>query len=279
MKLSSQEFQAWDKKAISLIGMSGVGKTHIASMLRKRHWFHYSSDYHIGTRYLDEPILDNIKRQLMDVAFLRDLLRSDSLNISNNITIDNLEPVSRFLGKLGDPNEGGLNLKEFKRRQELYYQSETAAMKDLPEFIHRANHIYGYDYVINDTSGSLCELGNREILDVLSGHSLIIYIEASKNDERKLIERAEKSPKPLYYRESFLDEQLAIYMLRKNLEYVALIRPDDLMKWLYPRLFYSRIPRYKAIAEEYGYTVSIEEISKVKDEKDFVQLIRSVLAR
>lgn len=279
MKLSSQEFQAWDKKSISLIGMSGVGKTRIASMLRKQHWFHYSSDYRIGTRYLDEPILDNIKYQLMAVAFFRGLIRSDSLNISNNITIDNLEPVSSFLGKLGDPDEGGLSLKEFKRRQELHRQSETAAMKDLPEFIYRANNIYGYDHVINDTGGSLCELDNCEVLDVLSEHSLIIYIEASENDEQELIERAEKSPKPLYYRESFLDEQLAIYMSEKDLEYVTLIQPDDLMRWLYPRLFYSRIPRYKAIAEEYGYTVSIEEASKVKDEKDFVQLISSVLAR
>ena len=38
-------------------------------------WFHYSGDYRIGTKYLEEPILDNIKRQAMRVDFLRDLLR------------------------------------------------------------------------------------------------------------------------------------------------------------------------------------------------------------
>jgi len=44
-------------------GMSGVGKTHISSMLRGHDWFHFSGDYRIGTRYLDEPILDLIKQQ------------------------------------------------------------------------------------------------------------------------------------------------------------------------------------------------------------------------
>jgi hypothetical protein len=75
---------------------AGVGKTRLANMLRKHNWFHYC-DYRIGTRYLDEPILDNIKKQAM-VPFLRDSLRSDSIHISNNITVDNLKPVSSFLG-------------------------------------------------------------------------------------------------------------------------------------------------------------------------------------
>src|SRR3989338_7805656 len=102
--------------------MSGTGKTRLAIKLRKRNWFHFSGDYRIGTRYLDEAILDNIKSQAMQVPFLRELLRSDSIFINNNITVDNLKPVSSFLGKLGDPEKGGLGLKEFKHRQELHRQ-------------------------------------------------------------------------------------------------------------------------------------------------------------
>jgi len=77
VKFSVEAFRAWDHKKVTLLGMSGVGKTHLSDMLRQHHWFHYSGDYRIGTRYLDEPILDLIKRQAMQVPFLRELLRKD----------------------------------------------------------------------------------------------------------------------------------------------------------------------------------------------------------
>ena len=99
MKLNSNQFRAWKQKAITLLGMSGVGKTRIARVLRRHHWFHYSCDYRIGTRYLDEDILDNIKQQAMQVPFLQELLQSDSIHIANNISVDNLKPLSTFLGK------------------------------------------------------------------------------------------------------------------------------------------------------------------------------------
>ena len=57
MRLSCDEFRTWEHKAITFLGMSGVGKTRLARILRKNQWFHYSVDYRIGTRYLDEPIL------------------------------------------------------------------------------------------------------------------------------------------------------------------------------------------------------------------------------
>ena len=279
MRLSRQEFTAWDRKAITLLGMSGVGKTRLACILRKHHWFHYSGDYRIGTRYLDEPILDNIKHKLMNIPLLKDLMRSDSLHIRNNITVDNLDPVSTFLGKLGNPEAGGLGLTEFKRRQELHRQAEIATMKDVPEFIQKAHHVYGYDHFINDAGGSLCELDDPEVLKALSDNTLVLYIKASKHDEKELIKRAECSPKPLYYRESFLDEELAAYMSEEHLDYIALIDPDDFVRWVFPHLFYSRIPRYEAIAEQYGYTITTEEVAALQDENDFLQYIANVLER
>ena len=279
MKLSGQEFTTWDKKAITLLGMSGVGKTRLACMLRKNHWFHYSGDYRIGTRYLDESILDNIKQKLMHIPFLKDLMRSDSLHIRNNITVDNLNPVSTFLGKLGNPEEGGLGLDEFKRRQELHRQAEIATMKDVPEFIQKAHHVYGYDHFINDAGGSLCELDDPDVLKTLYDNTLILYIKASKSDEKELIKRAEHTPKPLYYRESFLDEELSVYMSENHLDYVALIDPDDFVRWVFPHLFYSRIPRYEAMAEQYGHTITTEEVAEVQNEKDFLQLIANILER
>jgi hypothetical protein len=279
VKLSGKEFRAWDKKCVTLLGMSGVGKTRLAIKLHRRHWFHYSGDYRIGTRYLDEAILDNIKQEAMQVPFLRDLLRSDSLFIRNNITVDNLQPVSSFLGKLGNPEKGGLGLKEFQRRQELHRMAEIAAMKDVPTFIGKAHEIYGYRHFINDAGGSLCELDDPEVLDVLARHTLILYIKATEKDEQELIRRAEEDPKPLYYRGAFLDEQLAIYLREKGFTYVAEFEPDDFVRWTFPRLFYSRLPRYQAIADEHGYTVTTEELTQVKDESSFLRVVEKTLDR
>jgi shikimate kinase len=279
VKLSAKDFKAWPHKCITLLGMSGVGKTRLAMKLRRRQWFHYSGDYRIGTRYLDEPILDNIKQEAMQVPFLRELLRSDSIFIRNNITVDNLQPVSSFLGKLGSPEKGGLGISEFKRRQELHRVAEIAAMKDVPEFIGKAQEIYGYKHFVNDAGGSLCELDDENVLRVLAQHTLILYIKASEKDEQELIRRAEDDPKPLYYREAFLDEQLALYKRESGIEYVAQIEPDHFVRWMFPRLFYSRVPRYEAIAQTYGYTVNTDELSQAKDEPAFLRLIERVLER
>ena len=279
MKFTAEEFRAWDRKCITLMGMSGVGKTRLSNTLRKTDWFHYSGDYRIGTRYLDEAILDSIKEQAMQVPLLRDLLRSDSIFIRNNITFHNLTPVSTFLGMLGNPELGGIGLTEFKRRQHLHREAEIAAMYDMPSFKRKAQLIYGYSHFINDVGGSLCELDEPGLLEFLAEHSLLLYIQASHEDEEALIDRAVHSPKPLYYREDFLDEQLALYMQEKGLGYVSLIDPQDFTSWVFPRLFRARIPRYADIAKQYGYTVTTKELSQVTDEQSFLQMLEAVVAR
>ncbi len=279
MRLNAETFAAWPNKSITLLGMSGVGKTRLAHMLMKSKWFHYSGDYRIGTRYLDEPILDNIKKQAMQVPFLRDLLRSDSIFIKNNISVHNLLPVASFLGKLGNPELGGLPLTEFKRRQDLHHRAEIAAMKDVPMFIQKAQEIYGYKHFINDAGGSICELDDETVIDCLAEHTLIIYIKASDEDEHALIQRAQADPKPLYYREAFLEEQLTVYMQEKGFEYVAMIDPDDFVRWIFPHLFYSRIPRYQAIVRQVGYSVTTAELAAVNDEADFLALVEKAVAR
>jgi len=279
MKLSADQFRRLPNKSITLLGMSGVGKTYLSNILRSHDWFHYSGDYRIGTRYLNEAILDNIKLQAMQVPFLRDLLRSDSIFIENNITVDHLKPVSSFIGKLGNPEQGGLSLKEFKRRQQLHHDAEIATMKDVPEFIRKAHDIYGFDHFINDAGGSVCELDDPEVLEILAEHTVIIYIKASAKDEQMLIDRATHSPKPMYYREEFLDEQLGIYMPEKGLDYVSLINPDEFIRWIFPKLFYARIPRYERIAEQYGYAITTQELFQVQNEADFMALVEKALIR
>jgi hypothetical protein len=279
MKMSPAEFADWDTKRITLLGMSGVGKTTLADKLPKKTWFHYSGDYRIGTRYLAEPISDNIKLQAMEVPFLRELLRTDSIYIRSNITVDNLTPISAFLGKLGDPAQGGLSLAEFKRRQSLHRISEIHAMRDVPEFIRKVEAIYGYRNFINDAGGSVCELDDPETLEILAEHTLILYIRTTPELEDMLIDRARRDPKPLYYREAFLDEQLPVFLREKGYPDETEISPDEFVSWVFPKLFRARLPRYEAIAAEYGYTIDAREIAAVENEDDFIRLVQSALAR
>ena len=280
MKFTVDEFRAWKNKSVTLLGMSGVGKTHLSMLLRSHFWFHYSGDYRIGTRYLDEPIMDLIKQQAMQVPFLRDLLRRDWIRIRNNIKVDDLGPVLSFVGKLGNPELGGVPLDEFSRRQAMYRQAEIAAMHDVPEFIRKAYDIYGYDHFVNDVGGSLCELDDPSVIDLLVKHSLILYIRVTeKAEEDALISRAQSSPKPLYYRPEFLSDQLGQYLELHGLEYAAEVDPDDFCRWVFPRLFHSRVPRYETIARPHGYTVTSHEVAAVRDEQDFHELLENAIGR
>jgi len=278
MKMSPQQFLDWESKRITLLAMSGAGKTTLANKLPNDKWFHYSVDYRIGTKYLGEPILDNIKRQAMDVPFLKKLLLSDSIYIHNNITVDNLAPVSTFLGKLGNTEQEGLPLKEFKRRQALHHQAEVAALNDVPAFIHKAEDIYDYKHFLNDAGGSVCELDNPQVLETLAENTLIIYIKIPDSLKQTITARAKSDPKPLYYREAFLDEKLAEFMSAKHYTNADQIPPDDFVSWVFPKLFDSRLPRYQAIADQYGYTVDADDVAKVTNEAEFMQLIASAIA-
>jgi hypothetical protein len=279
MHMTAEEFRQWPRKAITLLGMSGTGKTTLANKLPKSRWFHYSGDYRIGTRYLGEPILDNIKRQAMKVPFLRDLLLTDSIYICSNVTVYNLDPVSTFLGKIGNPESGGLTLTEFKRRQSLHRRAETAAMKDVAEFIVKAREIYEYSHFINDAGGSICEIDDPEMLRVLSEQTLILYLNAGPEMEQELIRRAIENPKPLYYRDDFLDARLAVYLQQKGLSTPQEIEPDEFVRWIFPDLVRHRRPRYEAMAQRYGYTVDARDIEQVRGEADFLDLVATAIER
>jgi len=277
MKCSPKEFRQNPNKRVTLMGMSGVGKTRLANILRAGDWFHYSVDYRIGTRYLDEAILDNLKSQMMQVPFLRDLLRSDSIYIRNNITFDNLAPLSTWLGKLGNPEIGGLSLPEFKRRQTLHRDAERLAVADMVDFIRKSESIYGYQHFLNDVSGSLCELEDESLYQTLADHTLLIYLQADDADEKMLIERAESHPKPLYYREEFLNQELEKYLAEKDIAYISMIDPDDFVRWVFPKLFHSRVPRYESIASKYGYVAQARDALNVSNESQFLEFIEQTL--
>jgi len=249
--------------AITLLGMSGVGKTVLSKELRKTSgWFHYSADYRIGTRYLAEDIVDNIKFKIMQMEdpFVASLLRSDSIYIHHNISVDNLDPVSTFLGMYGDEAQGGLDKRTFLERQTLYRDAEIGSMVEVERFIRKSWDIYGCEMFINDASGSLCEVcdpadDEDPVLAALENQTLILHIRSDEQSEEELKRRAKTDPKPLFYHPSFIDPVLA-----EKPETGRGIDPLDFIRPLFPKLLAFRKPRYAAIAERAGFTIDVSDL-------------------
>lgn len=272
--------------AISLLGMSGVGKTMLSKQLRRDdNWFHYSADYRIGTGYLAEHIIDNIKFRIMRTdPFVADLLRSDSIYINHNISVDNLDPVSTYLGMFGDPQHGGLDKATFLERQQQYRAAEISTMQDVPRFMEKAWRIYECKNFINDASGSLCEIvdlndPNDPVINALTGATMVLYIRANAAGEETLKERAQTDPKPLFYYPSFIDRHIA-----DEPDDGAGVDSKEFARRLFPLLLEDRKPRYAEFAKRYGFEIDVERLlggdaitGKVPDSEKFIELIYNVL--
>lgn len=273
-----KEFRDWPQKAVTIFGMSGVGKTTLAGLLQESSWFQYSVDYRIGTRYMGEHIVDNFKREAMKVPFLRNLLLSDSISISSNITFENLSPLSTYLGKPGNPAMGGIPFAEYKRRQNQHREAEIHALLDVPAFIERARDIYQYPNFVCDSGGSLCEVVNLAdlvdpVLKCLAENTLLLYIEGNPAHTQMLVERFRKSPKPMYYQPRFLDTKWAEYKELNSIVRDDDVDPDGFAVWGFEQLLHHRIPLYETIARKYGYKVHMEDVPAVKTEADFIDLL------
>lgn len=277
-------FEAAPQKHLAVFGMSGLGKTRLASLLRGAgEWYHYSIDYRIGTAYMGEHINDNLKRQAMQVPFLAELLRSDSIYITSNISFDNLSPLSTFLGKPGDPARGGLPFDEYMRRQALHRRAEINALLDTPAFIARARDLYGYPHFIADTGGSICEVVDPEnpedeVLKTLSSHCLMVWIEGPESHTEELIRRFERDPKPMYYKPDFL---LPLWQawLDETGATPETADPDAFIRHAYRHAMAHRAPLYAAMAKNWGVTVTAAEVETVRDAADAKAMVAAALGR
>lgn len=285
---SGAEFRAARDKRVLLFGMSGLGKTHLANMLRDAPpdqgggWFHYSVDYRIGTRYMGEFIADNFKREAMKVPLLRELLMTDSVYIASNITFNNLAPLSTYLGKPGNQALGGVAFDEYCKRQAQHREAEIAALLDTTRFIERAREIYGYSNFVCDSGGSICEVVDATdpddpVMRELSENLLLVWIKGSAAHRDELIRRFDRAPKPIYYQPEFLAELWAEYLAQQG-KPADQVNPDAFLRFGYARILEHRQPRYAAMAT-WGVTVTAEEVAKVRAPGDFHDLIAEALDR
>jgi len=271
------------EKRVLVYGMSGLGKTHMSTLLRASgDWFHYSIDYRIGTRYMGEYIADNAKAEAMKVPFLRDLLMTDSIYIGSNITFDNLSPVATYLGKPGNPALGGLEFEEYTRRQEQFRKAEINALRDTAYFAQRGRELYGYPHFICDTGGSICEWVDADddhdaLMCELSSSCLPVWIKGSDAHTAELIRRFDKAPKPMAYQPAFLKQCWEEYLAESGLS-EAKVNPDTFIRWTYARALAHRQPRYEAMAR-WGVTVTADEVAAMKSPADFTDLIATALER
>ena len=279
---TADEWRAAAHKRVLVFGMSGLGKTHIANLLRAGgNWFHYSIDYRIGTRYMGEHIADNFKREAMKVPLLRELLMTDSVYIASNITFNNLAPLSTYLGKPGDPAKGGLPFDEYMKRQDQHRTAEIAALLDTAYFIDRARTLYGYDHFICDSGGSICEVVDPDdradpVLTALSEAALMVWIKGSDAHTGELIRRFDRAPKPMYYQPEFLQSAWAEYLKANGLTEDR-VDPDAFVRWAYARALAHRQPLYEAMAQNWGITVTAEEVATINTQGDFEDLIAHAL--
>ncbi len=279
---SGKEFSNLPSKAVTVLGMSGVGKTTLSALLQNHNWFQYSVDYRIGTRYMDEHIVDNFKREAMTNPFLCELLRSDSIYIRSNITFHNLSPLSTYLGRPGNPSKGGIPFAEYVRRQNQHRDAEIKALLDVPEFIERADDIYKYQNFICDSGGSLCEIVNPDdmndqVLKSLSENTLLLWIEGTPEHTAMLVDRFRKNPKPMYYQPQFLKEKWAEYKLLNDIKNDDEVDPDGFAVWGFEQLLHHRIPLYKKIADKFGYTMHMADVPSINTEAEFMNHLSALI--
>lgn len=279
---SGADYRASSNRSIFLFGMSGVGKTLTASRLRQElGWYHYSVDFRIGTRYLQEQITDMVLLAAMQVPVLRDLLHSDSIEINPKLTFANLTPLSTWLGAPGDPARGGIAFEEYRRRQQAHARAERLATLDAIEFIERARNIYGIPRFVCDSSGSICEVADPDnetdpVCSEVAAHMLPVYIRSSESHRQVLTERFRRSPKPMYFHPDFLASAWAEFRREQP---DAPVDPAAFLVFAFDRLIDWRLPRYEALAARWGVSVEAEELARIDSAGEFDELVATAIDR
>ena len=278
---TGDDWRAAPQKRVLVFGMSGLGKTYLSQMLRENgDWFHYSIDYRIGTCYMGEYIADDARAYMMQVPFLRNLLMTDSIQVIPNISFSNLNAVTAYLGKPGDPAKGGLPLDQFQERQDQFRVAEVRALLDTEYFIGRSERLYGYPHFICDTGGSICEWvdpfdPDDEVMAALADCTLMIWLKGDDAHTEALVRRFDRAPKPMSYQPEFLARTWDAYLAETGAA-PDQVDPDEFIRYAYARALAHRQPRYEAMSK-WGVTVPASQMEQVSDPESFVDIIAKAI--
>lgn len=245
---NSLEFMRSEKKSITLMGMSGVGKSYLTAMMQGWGWFGYSCDVEIGAHYLAEEL------KMVENA--------------PDVTTGNISALSAYIGKPGE-----MPMDEFKRRQKQYYDAECAALSHVVDLAAK------HPKFVNDSTGSICEIEDDALLARVGAATLFVYIRTSQEQELEVLKRAEEYPKPLFYPPRFFDAWMAEYKQVFGVEHDADLVADEVTRWMFPRLFETRLPKYQHLADRYGVSVQSKDLYGIQSEEDFLNLIAGAFPR
>lgn len=233
------------KNVITFIGMSGVGKSYMSQQLAQWGWFRYSCDENIGADLIGDK--DMTEDEVLDA-------------------------LAKLVGRLGDNDRGGLCLREFRKRQASYYHAECRSLLFLDRHIKKAEE-QGFANFIHDSTGSFCEIEDEVVLESVGDLSEICYIESSPEHEKEVVDRAQKHPKPLFFPPSKFLGWYDDFMEEHGLTDDQDIDPDTFSRWVFPKLFEQRLPKYKRLADRYGYTIPSQALADVSNEDEFLEVI------
>ena len=245
MESAFQDFLNNRFKRITLIGMSGAGKSYISCMLEKWGWTNYSCDYEIGAKYL-----------------------KDVLEGAADVTVEDISALSDYLGKLGNPDVGGFPLAKFKERQKAYYDAECDALRAMGDAIAQAQ-----GHFVHDSTGSFCEITDEDLIRKIGEQTLFVYLKTDEKTEQDVLRRAQEYPKPLFFPSAFLDEKIAQFLLENGLHSVEEITPDDFSRWVFPKLFEARKPKYQRLADLYGVTIPSSTFLGLSSSEQFLETV------
>jgi hypothetical protein len=248
LKISRQEFLDQPRKAVTLIGMSGVGKTYISGQLEVWGWKRYSCDFEIGTKYLRAALTGFMKNP------------------------EDMDALFKFIGKPGNPKKGGSHMKTYKVHQRSYYEAECMSVAEAVVEAENTDKNF-----VHDSTGSLCEIMDDALISRLGTKTLFVYLKASAEEENVVLERARSHPKPLFFPPALFDGWVQEYLTLNNLSVPEEMEPDDFSRWVFPKLFTSRLPKYQGLADQYGVTIDSGALHHLKNENDFIARIAEKL--
>ena len=250
MKLTREEFLNSPRKAVTLVGMSGVGKSYLSVLLAQSGWVNFSCDYLIGSHYL------------------KDHLKGAAQGLSE----DNILGLSEFVGQVGSQEKGGLALEEFQMRQKMYKDAELKSLADACKEIDKADAP-----IVIDSTGSICELNAPNTIDAIGQRTVFVYLKVRQEGHEEILKRAVEYPKPLYYSPDFLLERLDSYKQQFDVVKTDMIDPLAFLRWVFPFLFEARLQKYQALADQYGVSIYSDQFNDAQNADDIIQIIAEAL--
>jgi len=83
----------------------------------------------------------------------------------------------------------------------------------------------------------------------------------------------------MYYRPAFLLEKWAEFKQMNNISADNDVDPAKFGAWGFEALLHDRLPRYQALADNFGYTVEASDLAMVRDGDEFVDLVAAAIEK